>query len=787
MSFHYSSQHPTLDERGKYQFDQGPTNQQVEGEMQPPPIPQINQPQPPQNEQLAQQQAYQQSLQPPHVLQQQSSQYQVPQQYVVQQQQYLSPYQQQRQNSFHQQHSSPLGSNYPQSSSEITWNNSYASNQMNMATTPRLSSSSTLNPHQQKQTASPFGSPTNSFKNPWFSSQRSPSQSHFQPPNTNSSSSTNSTNFNSSQIGPTSSTSSLLQHTPTRSSIFNNQLPTTYEDDMGAFNASRKNSLIQNPPIRAPAPPPTYYADSSVQLGFMDPQAQRRQSVATMMQSTPQQQFLTPIQARRQSVLNSNQFPPVKQLPPPQVRKIHSKQDLRPVKNAVPKYRRASMGSNYISPLLSLTNDLTTTYSLCDSDFNYEVSKNPKRVLTKPSEAKTNNGADNEDNDYILYVNDVLGGQENRKYLVLDILGHGTFAQVVKCQNLKTKEMVAVKVVNSKPAFLNQSLSEISILELINRKIDPLDQHHFLRLKDKFLHKNHLCLVFELLSSNLFELIKQNQYKGLNTKLVRNFAKQLLDSLCVLKDSKIIHCDLKPENILLVSPDKPDIKVVDFGSACQERQTLYTYIQSRFYRSPEVILGLPYTTSIDTWSLGCIVAELFLGLPIFPGSSEYDQLVKITSILGLPPTWMIEMGKNSKNFLEKTEDGSGYKMKSLEKYCKERNLNETAGKKYLKSNDLSELIMGYTMQKRTMTSTMIEKETNDRASLVHLLKGLLNLNPLERWTPQQAILHPFIQETKFTGEWNPPGTGLRNLNNRNDKSAEEVNGLKASVGNKWYK
>lgn len=78
----------------------------------------------------------------------------------------------------------------------------------------------------------------------------------------------------------------------------------------------------------------------------------------------------------------------------------------------------------------------------------------------------------------------------------------------------------------------------------------------------------------------------------------------------------------------------PQIKVIDFGSACHERQTVYTYIQSRFYRSPEVILGIPYTSSIDMWSLGCIAVELFLGLPLFPGTSEYNQITRIVEMLG---------------------------------------------------------------------------------------------------------------------------------------------------------
>jgi len=79
-----------------------------------------------------------------------------------------------------------------------------------------------------------------------------------------------------------------------------------------------------------------------------------------------------------------------------------------------------------------------------------------------------------------------------------------------------------------------------------------------------------------------------------------------------------------------------NIKIIDLGSACFEGFDFFHYIQSRFYRSPEVLLGLPYDSSIDMWSLGCICAELFLGIPIFPGNSEYDQLARIIKILGLP-------------------------------------------------------------------------------------------------------------------------------------------------------
>lgn len=157
----------------------------------------------------------------------------------------------------------------------------------------------------------------------------------------------------------------------------------------------------------------------------------------------------------------------------------------------------------------------------------------------------------------------------------------------------------------------------------------------------------------------------------------------------------------------------PQIKVIDFGSACHERQTVYTYIQSRFYRSPEVLLGIPYNAAIDMWSLGCIAVELFLGLPLFPGTSEYNQITRIVEMLGYaiflfchtemfaylstspPPTYMLEIGKQSGHFFDSYMDHYGqkkYRLKSIEQYSRERNTQEQPGKQYFKATKLPDII-----------------------------------------------------------------------------------------------
>ena len=149
---------------------------------------------------------------------------------------------------------------------------------------------------------------------------------------------------------------------------------------------------------------------------------------------------------------------------------------------------------------------------------------------------------------------------------------------------------------------------------------------------------------------NLYDFIKANNFKGINTNLIRKVATQILVSLKFLNKQNIIHCDLKPENILLCnnkdnadsrtlhdfSPTKLKslVKMIDFGSSCFTDERVYTYIQSRFYRAPEIILGLPYNGMIDMWSFGCILAELYTGYPLFPGSNETEQLACIMEILG---------------------------------------------------------------------------------------------------------------------------------------------------------
>lgn len=422
-------------------------------------------------------------------------------------------------------------------------------------------------------------------------------------------------------------------------------------------------------------------------------------------------------------------------------------------------------------PLVSrLTKDIVETYRICNPQFNYSEELNPKRFLTSPSAGVLNDGYDNENSDLILTVNCALVNLDtHRRYIVKDILGQGTFGQVAKCWVAELDRFVAVKVIKNQPAYYQQALVEVSILTTLNKKFDPEDKHHIVRIYDYFVYQRHLCIAFELLDSNLYELIKLNHFRGLSLSIVQLFSKQILYGLALMKDAAIIHCDLKPENILLCTSVKPAaIKIIDFGSACMEDHTVYSYIQSRYYRSPEVLLGYQYTTAIDMWSFGCIVAELFLGLPLFPGASEFDLLRRMIKILGeQPPDYVLKEAKNTSKFFkcvgsvghEETSQvsscgRSAYQALNEEEYEAREKKKPSIGKEYFNHMNLEAIVKKYPYRKNLQDEDLA-KESQIRLALIDFLRGLVEFDPAKRWSPLQASKHPFVTGEPFTCPYTP--------------------------------
>jgi dual specificity tyrosine-phosphorylation-regulated kinase 2/3/4 len=232
-----------------------------------------------------------------------------------------------------------------------------------------------------------------------------------------------------------------------------------------------------------------------------------------------------------------------------------------------------------------------------------------------------------------------------------------------------------------------------------------------------FYFRGHLCISTELLGMNLYEFIKAHEFKGFSLRLIRRFCKQMLASLTLLKSHRVIHCDLKPENILLAHPLHSEIKVIDFGSSCFENEKVYTYIQSRFYRSPEVILGMSYGLPIDMWSLGCILAELLTGYPIFPGENEQEQLACIMEIFGPPEKHLIEKSSRKKLFF----DSLG----------KPRVTVSTKGRR-----------------RRPSSKTLQQALKCDDEAFLDFIARCLRWDPDRRMKPDEAMTHEFITGIK---------------------------------------
>ncbi|XP_067129771.1 dual specificity tyrosine-phosphorylation-regulated kinase 4-like isoform X1 [Centruroides vittatus] len=327
-----------------------------------------------------------------------------------------------------------------------------------------------------------------------------------------------------------------------------------------------------------------------------------------------------------------------------------------------------------------------------------------------------NCGYDDENGSYIKVLHDHIA----YRYEILEVIGKGSFGQVIRALDHKTNKQVALKIIrNKKRRFHQQALVEVKILEHLSKK-DTDGYYCIIQMLDHFHFRNHLCITFELMGMNLYELIKKNNYQGFSLSLIRRFAYYLVQCLRLLYREKIIHCDLKPENILLKHRGSSSIKVIDFGSSCFVNQRVYTYIQSRFYRSPEVILGLPYGTPIDMWSLGCILAELYTGFPLFPGENEADQLACVMEIFGPPPGEILETASRRRLFF----DSKGVP----------RSITNSKGKK-----------------RKPSSKTLAASIGCGDEDFVHFLTRCLEWNPDLRMIPDEALKHNWLAGKKQDG------------------------------------
>ena len=296
------------------------------------------------------------------------------------------------------------------------------------------------------------------------------------------------------------------------------------------------------------------------------------------------------------------------------------------------------------------------------------------------------------------------------RYEIVKILGKGSFGEVMEVIDHKAKKRLALKIIISDDEMKEQTKIEADILSKLNRSHAT---SHSIRGIDFFIFRSHACITFELMGLNLYQVLAKHGFRAMKPSLVKNYARQIFSGLKDIAKLGIIHADLKPENVCLSLEDRNKLKIIDFGSSCYEDKRLYTYIQSRYYRSPEVILQLKYDTKIDVWSAGLIVIELLTGKPLFPGRNEAEMLKFFIQYLGEPPAYLTKISPRRHKFFN--DDGSLKKSKLTQSIQTHKSLEKFLG-------------------------------ISSSPNLLDFLEKTLQWDPEKRITASEALDHPWLQD-----------------------------------------
>ncbi|NXH10715.1 MAK kinase, partial [Bucco capensis] len=289
------------------------------------------------------------------------------------------------------------------------------------------------------------------------------------------------------------------------------------------------------------------------------------------------------------------------------------------------------------------------------------------------------------------------------RYTIMKQLGDGTYGSVLMGKSNESGELVAIKRMKRKFYSWDEcmNLREVKSLKKLNHA-------NVIKLKEVIRENDHLYFVFEYMKENLYQLMKDRN-KLFPESVIRNMMYQILQGLAFIHKHGFFHRDMKPENLLCIGPEL--VKIADFGLARELRsQPPYTdYVSTRWYRAPEVLLRSSiYSSPIDMWAVGSIMAELYTLRPLFPGTSEVDEIFKICQVLGTP---------------KKSEWPEGYHLASA-------------------------------MNFRFPQCVPISLKTlipNASTEAIQLMSDMLNWNPKKRPTASQALKYPYFQVGQVLG------------------------------------
>ncbi|CAI2375121.1 unnamed protein product [Moneuplotes crassus] len=293
---------------------------------------------------------------------------------------------------------------------------------------------------------------------------------------------------------------------------------------------------------------------------------------------------------------------------------------------------------------------------------------------------------------------------------ICGLLGSGSFGYVFEAIDKNRGQKVALKRTTKAGDYVSREYEILEILKGCPNCIQVLDIFYTKNEEDDKLAQN---LVFEFCSDNLESMITETkaQKDTFNIDKVRHYSFQILNGLKHMHERKVVHRDLKPENVLVTEED--EVKICDFGSSkvLDPNGKNTPYIVSRYYRAPELILGVSnYTEKIDIWATGCIIAELLMLKPIFPGKTEGSQFLEQMAILGTPS--QEEFNQMAPNIPPTTQ-----KLLDQIETFERKDLNDLIPTSYLR---------------------------RDKRMVIDLIEKMLAWDPEERITAGEALEHEFF-------------------------------------------
>lgn len=331
---------------------------------------------------------------------------------------------------------------------------------------------------------------------------------------------------------------------------------------------------------------------------------------------------------------------------------------------------------------------------------------------------------------------------ESANYEWIKIIGQGTFGVVYKAQmRFDDKRVVAIKKVFQDPKYSNREFK--IVVELNHPNCIKVHRFFFSQTPEKQ-NEVYLNLVMDYIPDTLYKILRFYVKKNIPfpNALGKIYSYQMFRALAYIHNLGICHRDIKPQNIL-IDINNHRLVLCDFGSAKQLKpgESSVAYICSRYYRAPELILGEEcYGPEIDIWSMGCVIAEMFIGEPIFTGKNSKDQFVKIMTVLGTPTP-----------------------------------------------EDVAAMNPGVQTNLPQVRPIMLRKRfKNADPLLIDLLSSILVYNPRKRPKPFEILAHPYFDELRLQ-KLTINGRNVTDLFNFNSVEIGQNQTLAASLVPNWYR